>query len=82
MRPDMTRLFEQPATFIPRRSGCAELSAQELQTLRMTLVDRGDFYLAEYGREFTIRHEAAGEAAAAGMAGEELNPNPFETEAA
>ena len=64
------------------RESAAELSAQELQTLRMTLVDRGDFYLAEYGKEFAQRHEAAGEAATAGMAGEEMNPNPFETEAA
>lgn len=29
----MTRLFEHPATFIPRRSGCAELSAQEQATI-------------------------------------------------
>ena len=63
------------------RESANELTGQELNTLRMTLVDRGDFYLAEYGREFAERHAAAGEAAAAGMAGPELNPNPFETEA-
>lgn len=63
------------------RESANELTGQELQTLRLTLVDRGDFYLAEYAKEFSERHEAAGEAAAAGMAGPELNPNPFETAA-
>ena len=29
----MIRLFEHPATFIPRSSGCAELSAQEQATI-------------------------------------------------
>jgi hypothetical protein len=64
------------------RESTNELTAQELNTLRSALVERADFYLAEYGREFAERHEAAGEAAAAGMAGEEMNPNPFEMEAA
>lgn len=56
------------------RESTNELTGQELNTLRSALVERADFYLAEYGKEFAQRHEAAGEAAAAGMAGEE---NPF-----
>jgi hypothetical protein len=81
-RPWLIGRFTRKMTPNNFRESTNELTAQELNTLRSALVERADFYLAEYGREFAERDEAAGEAAAAGMAGEEMNPNPFEMEAA